>query len=115
VCLEKCLKSSATFLRISGGNGSSDTYSHMAPPSALWRKIAFAFAAHLSLRKRVGRTKNPRVIGAVAVLDLDWLFECQRHLPQVVGHMVGSTQQYSQSVPGRIFGIIFFGHGVVLQ
>ena len=44
---------------------------------------------------------------------LDGLFESQCHLPQVVGHMVGSTQQYSQSVPGRIFGVVFLGHGVV--
>src|SRR5258708_24565957 len=47
------------------------------------------------------------------VLYLDRLFESQRHLPQVVGRMGGSTQQYSQSVPGRIFGVIFLGHGMV--
>jgi hypothetical protein len=47
------------------------------------------------------------------VLYLARLLESQCHLPQVVGHMIGSTQQYSQSVPGRIFGVIFLGHGVV--
>ena len=33
------------------------------------------------------------------------------YLPQVVGQMVRSAQQYSQS--GRIFRIVFLGHGVV--
>jgi hypothetical protein len=39
--------------------------------------------------------------------------ENQSYLPQVVGHVVGSTQQNSQSVPSRIFGIVFLGHCVV--
>src|SRR4029077_6780458 len=47
------------------------------------------------------------------VLYLARLFESQCHLPQVVGQMVGSTQQYSQSVPDRIGGVIFLGYGVV--
>jgi len=50
---------------------------------------------------------------ARTILYPEQLFESQRHLPQVVGHMVGSTQQYCQSVPGRIGGVIFLGHGVV--
>jgi len=52
-------------------------------------------------------------LAAGTVLYPDQLFESQCHLPQVVGHMVGSTQQYCQSVPGRICGVIFLGHGVV--
>src|SRR6266446_10766741 len=59
---------------------------------------------------RAGRAHRWRTGTA---LYLARLFESQCHLPQVVGHMVGSTQQYSQSVPGRIFGVIFLGHGVV--
>src|SRR3977135_3208771 len=38
------------------------------------------------------------------------LFKSESYLPQVVGHVVGSTQQNAQSVPRRIFGIVFFGH-----
>src|ERR1700680_4670879 len=41
------------------------------------------------------------------------LFESQSYLPHVIGQVVGSTQQNSQSVPGRIFGIVFLGHCVV--
>src|SRR4029077_8157829 len=41
------------------------------------------------------------------------LFERQSYLPQVVGQVVGATQQNSQSVPGWVFGIVFLGHCVV--
>jgi len=40
-------------------------------------------------------------LAAGTVLYPDQLFESECHLPQVVGHMVGSTQQYCQSVPSR--------------
>ena len=52
------------------------------------------------------------VVLAILILLVP-LFESQSYLPQVVGHVVGSTQQNSQSVPGRIFGIVFLGHCVV--
>ena len=45
----------------------------------------------------------------------DSLFESQRHLSQMVRHVICSTQQDSQSVPGRVFGIVFLGHGAVLK
>ena len=41
------------------------------------------------------------------------LFASQSYLPQVIGQVVGSTQQNSQSVPGRIFGIGFLGYCIV--
>jgi hypothetical protein len=75
--------------------------------------MALAHAVCLSLRKRARSTEDAHIAGGRDGPVLGRLFESQCHLPQVVGHMVGSTQQYSQSVPGRIFGVIFLGHGVV--
>src|ERR1700685_4655477 len=43
------------------------------------------------------------------------LFESQHHLSQMIRQVIGSTQQDSQSVPGRVFGIVFLSHGAVLQ
>jgi hypothetical protein len=60
-----------------------------------------------------GKRRMRASLAGRTILYPDQLFESQRHLPQVVGHMVGSTQQYCQSVSGRIGGVIFLGHGVV--
>ena len=38
------------------------------------------------------------------------LFESESYLPQVIGQVVSSTQENSQSVTDRIFGIVFLGH-----
>ena len=40
-------------------------------------------------------------------------FAGQNHLPQMVGRVVGSTQENSQSVPGWVFGVVFLGHRMV--
>ena len=55
------------------------------------------------------RVKNPHENETIRFR----LFQTESYLPQVVGQVVGSTQQNSQSVPGRIFGIVFLGHCVV--
>src|SRR5580692_5968450 len=41
------------------------------------------------------------------------LFGSQNDLPQMEGHMVGSTEEDSQSAAGRVFGIVFLRHSAV--
>jgi hypothetical protein len=64
-------------------------------PDAPQVEMAFTLAVCLSLRRPARRTEDARIAGGRDRPVLDRLFESQCHLPQVVGHMVGSTQQYS--------------------